>query len=81
MKRSRFTEQRLPLLYSGLSSGPTAAWGIKPRPVISGGSAPSSFTRIGAQVALQQGPILRAGKQNIPRPHRKEDEIFSLRMV
>ena len=29
------------------------------------GSAPPSSTRLGAQVALQQGPILRAGKQSI----------------
>jgi hypothetical protein len=30
------------------------------------GSARPSSTRLGAQVALQQGPILRAGRQNIP---------------
>ena len=41
----------------------------------------SFSTHLGAQVALQQGLILRADKQNIPRTHKWKKAIFSLKMV
>ena len=40
-------------------------------------AAPPLSTRLGAQVALQQSPILRVGRQNIPGTHKWKKANFS----